>query len=58
MFLCHYYISGIFIWYTILDDFMSFWKLEATLIVKIFEIVKPFVEPTTINSTFNFSEEK
>ena len=37
---------------------MSFWKLEATLIVKIFEIVKPFVEPTTINSTFNVSEEK
>ena len=37
---------------------MSFWKLEATLIVKIFEIVKPFVESTTINRTFSFFVEK
>ena len=52
IFLCHYSISSISFLYTIVGDFMSVLKLEATLITKIVKIVKPYVKSATTKRAF------
>ena len=52
IFLCHYSISSISFLYTIVGDFMSVLKLEATLITKIVKIFKPYVKSATTKRAF------